>query len=211
MLKMTKKELSILLSKLKVFDNPQMKLEQHPTDSEIAGSVLWEAFMQGDIKGKVVADMGCGTGILGLGALLLGAKKAFLVDIDAEAVELAMQNKAFLEKETGQRLNAIFSAGDISVFDEKADVIIMNPPFGTKNENIDTVFLLKAMDLAPIIYSFHKASTKRYIDQLVSESKFEATHYHEYDFPLKMSMEHHKKNVERIKAGLWRIQKKQPL
>ena len=208
---MTKKELSILLSKLKIFDNPSMKLEQHPTDSEVAGEVLWAAMMQGDIQGEVVADLGCGTGILGLGALLLGAKKAFLIDIDAEAVELAMQNKAFLEGEIGQKINAVFSAGDIGVFDKKVDVVIMNPPFGTKNENIDTIFLLKAMDVAKVIYSFHKVSTKQYIDQLISESSFETTHYVEYDFPLKMSMPHHRKKIERIKVGLWRIQKKQSL
>jgi putative methylase len=205
---MTKKELSILLSRLKLFDKPEMKLEQHPTDSEIAGEVLWNAFMQGDVEGKIIADLGCGTGILGLGALLLRAKKAFLVDIDSAAVELAMQNKAFLENETGEKLNAVFCAGDIGVFDEKADIVIMNPPFGTKNENIDTAFLLKAMDLVRVIYSFHKASTKSYIDQLVSESKFETTHYIEYDFPLKMSMAHHTKKIEKIRVGLWRIQKK---
>ena len=84
----------------------------------------------------------------------------------------------------------------------------MNPPFGTKNKNVDTIFLLKAMNLARIIYSFHKASTKDYIDRLISESNFETTHYQEYDFPLKMSMIHHTKKVERIKAGLWRIKKK---
>jgi len=205
---MTKKELSILLSRLKVFEKPAMKLEQHSTDSEIAGAALWFAFMQGDVDGKLIADLGCGTGVLGLGALLLGAKKAFLVDIDAEAVELAMQNKTFLEKETGQKLNAVFSAGNVGVFDEKVDVVIMNPPFGTKNKNIDALFLLKAMDIAPVIYSFHKASTKDYIDQLISESKFEKTHYVEYDFPLKMSMAHHTKRIERIRVGLWRMEKK---
>ncbi len=205
---MTKKELSIILSKLKVFDKPEMKLEQHPTDSEVASDVLWNAYMQGDIKGKVIADLGCGTGILGLGALLLGAKKVFLIDIDAEAVELAMKNKESLENVTGKKLNAIFSAGDISMFDEKVDVVIMNPPFGTKNKNVDTHFLLKAMDLARVIYSFHKASTKDYIDQLISESKFETTHYQEYDFPLKKSMPHHTKRIERIRVGLWRMTKK---
>lgn len=205
---MTKKELSILLSRLKVFDKPEMKLEQYPTDSEVAGNALWFAFMQGDIKDKAIADLGCGTGILGLGALLLGAKKSFLVDIDPEAICQAMQNKAFLEKETGQKLNAIFSVGDIRVFDEKADVIIMNPPFGTKNESIDTIFLLKAIDVAEVIYSFHKASTKEYIDQLISESTFETTHYQGYDFPLKMSMAHHAKKVEKIKVGLWRLKKR---
>jgi len=205
---MTKKQLSILLSKLKVFEKPSMMLEQHPTDSEVAGDALWFAYMQGDIQGKAIADLGSGTGILGLGALLLGAEKAYLIDIDPEALCLAMQNKDFLEQETGQKLNAIFSAGDIAVFDEKADVVIMNPPFGTKSTNADTLFLLKAMDLAPVIYSFHKASTKGYIDRLVSESKFQTTHYQEFDFPLKKAMEHHRKAIERIRVGFWRLKRK---
>ena len=163
--------------------------------------------MQGDVEGKVIADLGSGTGVLGLGALLLGAKKAFLVDIDTKAVELAMKNKEFLEKETGKKLNTAFAAGDVNYFDEKTEVVIMNPPFGTQNENIDTVFLLKAMSLAKVIYSFHKASTKEYIDKLVADSGFTTTHYKEYDFPLKMSMPQHKKKIERIKVGLWRLEK----
>jgi putative methylase len=202
---MTKKELSILLSRLRLFENPDVALEQHPTDSEVAGDALWLAYMQGDIDGKVVADLGCGTGILGLGALLLGAKKAYLVDVDAGAIELAMLNKQFLEQKTSSRLDAAFSVGDVNIFDEKVDTVIMNPPFGTKNKNIDTAFLLKAMSIASIIYSFHKASTKSFIDRLISESDFKATHYQEYDFPLKMSMSHHTKKIEKIRVGLWRI------
>lgn len=202
---MGKKEISILLSKLKVFDKPELRLEQYPTDPEIAGEVLWFAGMQGDVKDKVIADLGSGTGILGLGALVLGAKKAFLVDVDTKAVELAMKNKAFLEQETGKSLNAVFVAGDVNVFDEKADVVIMNPPFGTRNKKIDSAFLFKAMNIADIVYSFHKASTKEYIDKLVADNGFIVTHYQEYDFPLKMSMPQHKKNIEKIKVGVWRV------
>lgn len=205
---MSKKQLSILLSTLKVFEDPSMRLEQYPTDSEIAGDVLWFAKMQGDIEGKVIADLGSGTGILGLGALVLGAKKAFLVDIDTKAAELGMHNKAFIENKTDRKLDSVFVVGDINVFDKKADVVVMNPPFGTKNEKIDTVFLLKAMTIAKVIYSFHKASTKEYIDKLVEDNGFETTHYKEYDFPLKQSMLHHKKRIERIKVGLWRMRKR---
>ncbi|MBN2459709.1 methyltransferase [Candidatus Woesearchaeota archaeon] len=206
---MSKKELAVMLSKLKVFEEPEMKLEQYPTDSEVAADALWLAYMQGDVDGKVIADLGSGTGILGLGALALGAKKAYLVDIDAKAMELAMENKEFLEEKLGRKLEAAFSAGDISMFDEKVDVVIMNPPFGTKNEHIDSAFLLKAMDLAKTIYTFHKASTKNFIDRLISESKFKAIHYQECDFPLKQSMPQHRKRIERIRVGLWRLEKKQ--
>lgn len=41
----------------------------------------------------VVADIGCGSGILSLGALLLGAQKAYGVDIDDMAVNSAAANR----------------------------------------------------------------------------------------------------------------------
>lgn len=45
-----------------------------------------------DLKGKVVLDYGCGSGILGVGALLLGAKSVLAVDIDPQAVLATQQN-----------------------------------------------------------------------------------------------------------------------
>ena len=41
----------------------------------------------------VVADIGCGSGILSIGALLLGAKKAYAVDTDPFAVRAARSNR----------------------------------------------------------------------------------------------------------------------
>ncbi|MCH5156848.1 MAG: 50S ribosomal protein L11 methyltransferase [Clostridiales bacterium] len=45
-----------------------------------------------DLTDKTVLDVGCGSGILGLCALLLGAKSAELVDIDAQATDVARHN-----------------------------------------------------------------------------------------------------------------------
>lgn len=47
-----------------------------------------------DIEGKSVIDYGCGSGILGLAAAGLGAKKCLLIDYDAEAVASARDNAA---------------------------------------------------------------------------------------------------------------------
>lgn len=47
---------------------------------------------QQDLKDKVVLDYGCGSGILGVGALLLGAKQVLAVDIDPQAVLATLQN-----------------------------------------------------------------------------------------------------------------------
>lgn len=41
----------------------------------------------------VVADIGCGSGILSIGAILLGATQAYAVDIDPMAVRSARQNR----------------------------------------------------------------------------------------------------------------------
>ena len=45
-----------------------------------------------NLTGKTVLDVGCGSGILGLCALLLGAKHAELVDIDVQATDVAVHN-----------------------------------------------------------------------------------------------------------------------
>ncbi|MCH5160222.1 MAG: 50S ribosomal protein L11 methyltransferase [Clostridiales bacterium] len=44
------------------------------------------------LTGKTVLDVGCGSGILGLCSLLLGAERAELVDIDPQATAIAKHN-----------------------------------------------------------------------------------------------------------------------
>lgn len=45
------------------------------------------------------------------------------------------------------------------------DTVIMNPPFGTRNKGIDTVFLKAALNLAShAVYSLHKSSTRDVCD-----------------------------------------------
>lgn len=47
-----------------------------------------------DGQGAVVADIGCGSGILSIGALLLGAKRSHAVDTDSLAVQATAENAA---------------------------------------------------------------------------------------------------------------------
>ncbi len=44
------------------------------------------------LAGKTVIDYGCGSGILGIAALLLGATQVWAVDIDPQAISAARQN-----------------------------------------------------------------------------------------------------------------------
>ncbi len=43
-------------------------------------------------RGDTIADVGCGTGILSIAALLLGAEKATAIDLDTNAVRVAQEN-----------------------------------------------------------------------------------------------------------------------
>lgn len=45
-----------------------------------------------DLAGKVVIDYGCGSGILGIAALGLGARRCLAVDVDPQAREAAREN-----------------------------------------------------------------------------------------------------------------------
>jgi len=47
---------------------------------------------QADLRGKTVIDYGCGSGVLAIAALMLGAKHAVAVDIDPQAVTATLEN-----------------------------------------------------------------------------------------------------------------------
>ena len=46
------------------------------------------------VPGKPVLDLGCGSGILFIGGMLLGAKEAYAVDIEENATRIASENAA---------------------------------------------------------------------------------------------------------------------
>ena len=51
--------------------------------------MLLAAHDLGDVEGALVADLGCGGGVLGIGASMLGAAAVIGVDVDGEATTLA--------------------------------------------------------------------------------------------------------------------------
>ena len=52
------------------FATPKQRLEQYPTNAALAAGVLHGARARGDVEGKFVVDLGCGTGILSVAATL---------------------------------------------------------------------------------------------------------------------------------------------
>jgi len=71
------------------------------------------------IEGSKVVDIGCGSGILSVGACLLGARKVLAIDIDPIAVEVAKENRELngveFEAYAGEGLNGLKGDWDVAI------------------------------------------------------------------------------------------------
>lgn len=204
----TKSKLAIILSKLRDFDENILHLEQYSTPSEIAADVVWKAFMAGDVENKTILDPACGPGYFGIACLLLGAKKVYFVDIDEKAIDILKSNLNLVQlKNKRIEKRYLVKKIDIKDFDEKVEVIIQNPPFGTKQKHADKIFLEKAFEVSKTIYSIHKITSKDFIRAISKDYNFEIEGLWEYDFELKQTQKFHKKRIQRIKVGCWKLEK----
>ena len=80
---------------------------------------------QTDLKDKIVIDYGCGSGILGVAALLLGAKKVYATDIDPQAV-LATKQNAELNHVLDRLFVGLPEEFNAEFKSQKADVLVAN-------------------------------------------------------------------------------------
>ncbi|MBI2673379.1 methyltransferase [Candidatus Woesearchaeota archaeon] len=203
----SKKELAVLLSQLKTFHKPKLKLEQYQTDSEIAAELLWNAYLGGNIQKKVIMDLGCGNGILGIGALALGASEGVFCDIDDAALNLAIENCELIEGILTKKFKTSFSNCNFSECNKRVDVVLENPPFGTKNEHIDSLFLEQAFKLSKIVYSFHKIETKDFIINFAKSHGFKVIDIITFKMPLKATFSFHKKKIYNVGVGCFVLKK----
>lgn len=203
----SKGALAVVLSKLEGFIEPKVMVEQYITDAEVAAEVLWNMIMSGDI-GKVSVDLGCGTGILGIGLLLVGAEKVYFVDSDDKALNIAKKNLKKMQSEIYIAGKAVFLLKDIKDFNEKVDLVVENPPFGVKVKHMDKLFLEKAFEIGKVIYSFHKSESKNFVDKLSTENGFNVTNVWDFRFPLKATYSYHTRKIKRINVSCFRIEKK---
>lgn len=208
----SKKELAVVLSRLDRFKEPKVRVEQYVTDAEIAAEVLWSAYMNKDI-GKVSVDLGCGSGILGVGLLLLGTKRVYFVDFDQNVLEIAKKNLNKVKSEYKVEGEDILVCKDVMdlernfAFNEKADLVVQNPPFGIKRKHMDRVFLSKAFEISDLVYSFHKSESKKFVDAFSRDNGFIVTNVMDFNFPLKATMSYHTRRIKRIKVSCFRIER----
>jgi len=147
-----KLDLERFLLRAKPNPAPDAKLEQYTLSASATATMLYlAAYTYGDILGKRVLDLGCGTGRLALGAAFLGAESVLGVDIDVDAVKVAVENALAV----GFKDRLSWIGGDIAAVNGRFDTVIQNPPFGVQTRNADRRFLEKALETSSSVYSLH--------------------------------------------------------
>jgi len=200
--RLSKRQLEIQLGKLKILQKPNLKLEQYPVSPEAASELLYLAgFENNDLDGRVI-DLGTGTGRLAIGAALMGAKEIVGVDVDEQALALAKENAETAEVEVG------WIQSDIEKIKGKFDSVIMNPPYGTRTIHADTGFLEKAFQLAPVVYSIHKSSTREFLFQFVTRSGWKVDQVRSMRMEIPHLFEFHEKKWATVEVDLYRLVRK---
>ena len=100
---------------------------------------------------SVCIDVGCGSGILGISAIKLGAKKAYLTDIDPVAVSSATHNAELngVADKTVVALSNLLDdttiVGDIMMANITGEILVMLAPSIPKNLKADGVLILSGI------------------------------------------------------------------
>jgi putative methylase len=195
----SKRQLEIQLGKLKILQTPQLGLEQYPVSAEVATELLYMAgFEHRDLHGETI-DLGTGTGRLAIGAALMGSAKIVGVDIDEKAIVLARENAMEAKVQVG------WVVSDISSIVGGYDTVIMNPPFGTWSPHLDVQFLERAFELAPVTYSIHKSSTRKFLESFIAKRNRRVDGLRTMSLEIPHLLPFHRKKSGKVKIDLYRI------
>lgn len=180
----------MLLQKVPAHPHPKAELEQYQTPAPVAADLVYRALAAGDIQGKRVLDLGCGTGILAIGAALCGAKEAVGVDADDHALteaEVAAERLGLPEEATR------WLQAKVEEVREPFDTVLMNPPFGAQKRHADQPFHLTALACAPVVYTLVNAETVEWAERFYVGAGARVTATWTYQFALPAQYKWHEK------------------
>lgn len=201
---MRKKHLEIILSQLKPHPKPKLMWETYTLDPKSAAQLVYIAgTVNDDLHDRDVIDLGCGTGILSISASLSGAKSVVGVDIDKDAVRVAIENA----QTAGAKVN--FVIGDINCVSGHFDTVLMNPPFGSWRHGADVLFLKKALEISDVVYSLHKRSdsTRDFLKRKIRSLGGTVSQIYEMEITIPKMFDFHRKRRYTVDADLYRILK----
>jgi putative methylase len=200
------RHLEMILQRIAGYHHPRAALEQYQTPAPLAARLLYHALMKGDIEGKMVCDLGCGTGVLAIGAALLGADRVQGIDSDPQAVKDANANAALLDTDVEFIVADVRDAalpGRLG----RCDTVVMNPPFGAQKAHADRPFIDLALSIAPVVYSIFNAGSAQFIETYTAE-RAEIDERVGGIFPIKRTFSFHTHDVQEIEVEILRLIRK---
>ncbi len=203
----TKSALTQQLGVVVGFDDPRVDLEQYRTPPGLAAHLVHTADLQGDVEGQTVVDLGCGTGMLALGAALRGPETVVGLDIDPAPLATARENERRIA--TASAVSWVRGDATAAPFCPTGETtVIMNPPFGAQqgNEHADRGFLDTAADIADVSYSIHNADSADFVEAFAEDNGGEVTHAFRAEFDLPHSFDFHEQDRRNIDAEVFRIE-----
>lgn len=196
---MRQRELEILLEQVPPPEPTDPDTEQVPTPAPLAAWLIYQAHGFGDVEGRTVADLGCGTGILAIGAAAMGAGRVVGVDRDADALETARRTARDLD------VAVDWVRADVAGWEGRVDTVLMNPPWGTRRKGADRPFLAAAVRLAEVAYSFHRAGTEGFVVSFVEDLGGEVEETWDVDFPVPHQHRYQRETEREVQAVCVRI------
>ncbi len=198
------RRLAMLLSSLSEHPGGSVELEQYVTEGDLAARWLADIAAFGDLsEGCKVTDLGAGNGVLGLGALAMGAGRATLVEADQAACDVAMSNAESMGfADSVEVIQAILGSDPVDL--GSADVVISNPPWGRQTPRADRPFLEAMIAVAAPAHLIHSAEAT-HIQPLFEDVGWAAERYGEADFALPAAYSHHSSQRGRTRAAFWRL------
>jgi len=198
-------DLERTLQLVEAHPSPKAFWEQYTIPVDVASEILFlAAYVHDDIIGKTVVDLGCGTGRLAIGAIFLGAKEAIGIDIDRTAVKTAKSNAEKLNL----KRKITWVVGDVDVLRGNFHTVLQNPPFGVQRRSADRKFLLKALELAPRVYSLHKAgeSNRAFIKRFIEGHGGKVTGIYQMKLNIPKLFKFHTERKHQVEVDLYRIE-----
>ena len=194
----------MLLSGLEPHLSNSVELEQYSTDGDLAARWLTDIAAFGDLsEGCTVADLGAGNGVLGLGALAMGAGRAILVEADQAACDVAKSNAEPMGfADSVEVIQATLGSDPVDL--GSADVAISNPPWGRQTQMADRPFLEAMIAAEAPSHLLHSAEAT-HIQPLFEDAGWSAEKYGEADFALPAAYSHHSQQRGRTRAAFWRL------
>ena len=204
------KHLIAELEGVKTWEKPKVALEQYPTSPEIAAHMLLNALEEGDIEDAAVADLGCGGGILGIGAAILGASHVVAIDLDQRAARGRRERGGV--RGTGRPDARRPADARDAVLGERRWPLRLrdHQPTLRDAEGLQRRrhgLLLAGLQMCTAdgaVYSLHKTSTRAFIQKKTAEWGAEARVVAQLRWSIPKMYKHHKHASKDVDVDFWR-------